>query len=69
MQYVIRRPCRVGRVFVKVRKDVTRIVRNGFLNFGSVSGSVLKKTAGSVRFRFCEKPRFGSVSAIIYLAI
>ena len=44
---------------------LVRNVRNGFLNFGSVSVSVLKKTAGSVRFRlrvrFCEKPRFGSV--------
>jgi hypothetical protein len=38
---------------------VSRNVRNGFLNFGSVS--VLKKTMGSVRFRFCEKLRFGSV--------
>jgi len=31
--------------------NLTRSVRNGFLNFGSVSG--LKKTSVSVRFRFC----------------
>jgi len=33
-----------------ISNTVTRNVRNGFLNFGSVS--VLKKTAGSVLFRF-----------------